>query len=331
MKTKDILNQKHTMLYTVSGYTNGSYQQIVESLRRILIDIPDMIKNKIFKLRELGYGTDEYNKTKKYFPNWIVSGTYPLRKLTDNDTLTWSNIISIDIDKKDNPDVDLISIRKELFNLPYVVAVPKSISGKGIYAIILVEEGQYTKEYYKYISKLWKQQYGLNIDEKCDNIARKRFVGYDEEITKWIKPEDTDIIPWKLKRIEKKEPTKSNQIINDKNLYNISKYKNNSTNTDLTRNAIWKLLNNGYSIDNINSTENKYGVWYHIACDFKHFNDGLEMFIRFSQNSANYNDDIKSITKKYNGAKIESTIEDISRKWCGICKHIYGSQWWKNL
>lgn len=327
MKVNDILNKKHTLLYTASGYTNGQYIQIVESLRHVLIDIPELIKDKIFKLRALGYDTVEYKETKKKFPNWIVSGTYPIGHVKDIDTLEWSNLIAIDIDKHDNTDKDIMEIRKQIFELPYVVAVPKSISGLGIYAIVLVEEGQYTKEYYKYITRLWNKKYGLNIDTSCENIARKRFIGYDEEIDKWIKPEDTDIQPWKLKYIEKKQ-----EPIKLQNPINISKYKTNKTNKDYTRQAIWKLLNNGYSIDNLNTTPStRYGTWYHVACEFKHFDDGLDMFVRFSQNSSNYNDKLESITKKFNNAKMEASYEDVSQKWCGICKHIYGSKWWKDF
>ena len=95
----------------------------------------------------------------------------------------------------------------------------------------------------------------------------------------------------------------------------------------LVKKAIWKLLNNGYSIDDMTVHE-PYGVWYHVACDFHHFDDGLDMFIRFSQNSSKYNDKISDITKKYNNGKIEMPLDDVSRKWCGICKRLYGKKWW---
>lgn len=319
MKVRDILNQKHTMLYTVSGYTNNNcYKQIDEKLYNLIVTIPNMIKDKIFKLRKLGYDTDDYKREKKYYPNWVVSGTYPFKKINDNSTIEWSNIISIDIDKHDNKDIDLDDIRQKIFDLPYVFAVLKSISGLGLYALVLVEDGHYTKEYYKYIAKLWNQKYGLEIDTKCDNISRKRFIGYDENAIQWIKQDDIDIVPWKLKWIEK-EPEKPKQTY----IFNENKDDN------LVRKAIWKLLNNGYSIDNIN-TLNQYSVWYHIACDFHHFNDGYDMFVRFSQNSSKYHDSLKKIEKKYNNGKIENTLDDVSKKWYGICKKIYGIKWWKD-
>lgn len=323
MIVKDILNKEHTFLYTASGYTKGKYMQLKFPLKQILIDIPEQIKQSIFKLRAMGYGSTQYNETKKLFPCWVVSGVYPLRQINDNSTLIWSNIIAIDIDKKDNEDIDLDEVRKKLFDLPYVFAVLKSISGKGLYALVLVEEGQYTKEYYKYISKLWNQQYKLNIDTQCTNISRKRFIGYDEEAKKWIKDDNTEIEPWKLKYIEKKV------VKNKRDYMHVSKYANN--NNELVTKAIWKLLNEGYSIDNMNTTPvTRYGVWYHIACDFHHFDDGLNMFIKFSNNSTKYNDKITDITKKYNNAKIETDFDNVAQKWCGICKHIYGSEWWKD-
>lgn len=321
MKTKEILKKQHTMLYTVSGFTNGQYKQIIESLHHLLVEIPDMIKDKILELRSLGYGTSSYKEKKKQYPNWIVSGIYPIKEINDNSTVEWSNIIAIDIDKSDNENIDLEDVRKKIFELPYVFAVLKSISGLGLYALILVEDGKYTKEYYKYITKLWNQKYGLNIDTQCNNISRKRFIGYDEEATKWIKPDDEDIIPWKLKYIEPKEEPKKQSILDLPRTFNDNK--------ELVRKAIWKLLNKGFSIENM-SVQYPYGAWYHIACDFHHFDDGLDMFIKFSQNSPKYNDKICDITKKYNNGKIESQIDDVGKKWCGIAKRIFGKYWWKD-
>ena len=321
MIVKDILLRKCTLLCSINGIDpNGNYVQTIQTVRDLIVTIPEMLKEKIMQLRSLGYGSDRYKDRKKLFPNWVVSGTYPIKQINDNSTVEWSNIIAIDIDKSDNKDNDLNEIRKKIFGLPYVFAVLKSISGEGLYALILVEEGQYTKEYYKYLSRLWNKQYNLNIDTQCNNISRKRFIGYDEEALKWIKSDETEITAWKLKYVEKAPVIKKQEFVY------APKYDDN---TSLVRKAIWKLLNNGYSIENMN-VQYSYGAWYHIACEFHHFEDGLDMFIRFSQNSNKYKDKIADITKKYNNGKIEAPFDDVGKKWCGICKHIYGSQWWKD-
>ena len=321
MIVKDILLRKCTLLCSINGIDpNGNYVQTTQTVHDLIVTIPEMLKEKIMQLRSLGYGSDRYKDRKKLFPNWVVSGTYPIKQINDNSTVEWSNIIAIDIDKSDNKDNDLNEIRKKIFDLPYVFAVLKSISGEGLYALILVEEGQYTKEYYKYLSRLWNKQYNLNIDTQCNNISRKRFIGYDEEALKWIKSDETEITAWKLKYVEKAPVIKKQEFVY------APKYDDNIS---LVRKAIWKLLNNGYSIENMN-VQYSYGAWYHIACEFHHFEDGLDMFIRFSQNSNKYKDKIADITKKYNNGKIEAPFDDVGKKWCGICKHIYGSQWWKD-
>lgn len=323
MKVVDILKTKHSVLKTVDGYTYHQdvydYTQTDMTLKDILFCLGPRYKEPINILRQMEYHSDEQNEYKKKFPSWFVGGTFPFMNTKDEDIITYSNIVAIDIDKKDNPDIDLDEIRKELFDLWYVFGVLYSISGKGIYALVLVEDGHYTKEYYKYLARLWSQKYGLSIDEKCTNIGRKRFISYEDDIDKWIKPDNNDITPWKLKYIEK-EQTQPIQT-------QLFKPNNNDT---LVSKAIWKLLNNGFSIDDFNTKDNQYSVWYYVACDFHHFDDGYNMFVRFSQNSSKYNDNIKTIDKKYNDGKIINTLDDVSRKWCGMCKRKYGIKWWKD-
>lgn len=325
MKTIDILNKKCTILSSASGYSykNGecNYTQVDMTLDQI-IKLGYKYREPIDKLRSMEYHSNQQREYKLKFPCWFVGGVFSYKKTEDKDIIEYSNLLAIDIDKKDNKDIDIDNIKEKLFKLPYVIMVSKSISGEGIYVLILVEDGKYTKEYYNYISKLWKQTYNLNIDKQCTNIGRKRFISYDDELL--LKDDDCDIKEWKLKLKEiievKQEP---------KPRIDCSKYKNNNKNdniNELTHKAIWYLLNNGYSIDNINCTE-YYGVWYHIGCDFRHFDDGEEMFIKFSNNSSKYNDKTSDIIKKWKNTRIETNIEEVNRKWCGICKRIYGLNW----
>jgi len=321
MKVIDILNKKFTILPNVDGYNYHQdlidYTQVTKSLKWI-IELGYRYKQPIDILRSMEYHSDEQKAFKLNFPAWFVGGIFPINKTEDKDILEYSNLLAIDIDKKDNSDIDIDEIKYKLFDLPYVVMVSKSISGKGIYVLILVENGHYTKEYYNYIEKLWNNTYHINIDKQCTNIGRKRFLSYDDELL--IKDDNTDIKQWKLKLKEQIVVKESKPIIN------CSKYINNNDDTELTHKAIWYLLNNGYSIDDINCTE-PYSVWYHIGCDFRHFEDGEQMFIKFSNNSSKYNDSLKNIQNKWKNTKIENNINEVGRKWCGICKRIYGNKW----
>lgn len=318
MKTIDILNKKFTIMPNPTGYTKtNGYIQINQTLKWI-IELGYKYREPIDRLREMEYHSEEQKKFKSKFPCWFVGGTFPLGKIEDKDILDYSNVLAIDIDKKDNPTLDIENLSKTLFELPYVIMISKSISGQGIYVLLLIEDGRYTKEYYNYIDKLWHSKYNIEIDHQCKNIGRRRFLSYDDDLL--IKDNDIDIEPWKLRLKEQTTIKETKPIIN------CSKYVNTNDNIELTHKAIWYLLNNGYSIDNINCSE-KYGVWYHIGCDFRHFDDGEDMFIKFSNNSCKYNDTITNIQKKWNNTKIENNINEVSRKWCGICKRIYGSKW----
>lgn len=325
MKVRDILKQNVTILgsvdgwCTVKGYDDMIYSHVNFGTVYDALTLGQQMKDMIAKLRT--YPHDEYKELKKNFPCWFPAGTFPFFMTEDKDIMTYTNIMAIDIDTDGNEGKDLQDIRKKIYELPYVFAVLSSISGKGIYALILVHDGHYTEEYYRYISRLWRQKFDIVIDGHCVNVGRKRFISYDDDIMNWIKDEDTEIKSWTLRELpQKKEEPKPSYFMT---------YKPKSQGTSgLASKAIWKLLDNGFSIDDMNVTY-FYAAWYHVACEFKHFDDGEAMFIRFSQNSSKYHDSLNKIKAKYNEAKTELTIDEVARKWCGICKNKFGSQWWK--
>ena len=323
MKTIDILNKKFSVLGNVDGYTHHSnglsdYTQTVRSLKWI-IELGKEYKNPINRLRNMKYHSTEQKAYKERFPCWFTGGIFPMMKTEDEDILEYSNILAIDIDRCDNPSIVINELKHNIFELPYVFLVSKSISGEGIYALVLLEDGRYTKEYYEYIAKLWNKKFNANIDPHCTNIGRKRFISFDDDML--VKPDDIDIKEWKLKLIPEEPQIKSYRLIDYSS--NTSK----SSDTDLARKAIWHLLNVcNYSIDDI-KTNKAYSVWYHIGCDFRHFTDGEDMFIKFSNNTSNYKDSINKIISKWNQTTIETPIDDVCRKWCGICKNKYGNNW----
>ena len=318
MTVKDILNQQVTLLSSV----NAPCLQSVP-FEFCLIETPIKYKNMVLKLRSINQ-TDhnQYKKLKcQYVPCFIASGVFN-NTCKDTDIKSYSNIIILDIDESDNTHINLESVRSSIFELPYVVSVFKSLGGKGLFVVVSIKDGRLTPQYYEYLSTLFKQKFNINVDKQCKNLARKRFISYDEEYDKWIKPMDTEIIPWSLLPQKKEVEIQSSSLTTFRN----TQYKNNNVDLNELHNAIQYLLNDGFNICDINCTE-RYHVWWHIGCDFSIFEDGERLFIQFSTNSPHDNDTIEDIRKQYKGCKPKSNIQDIATKYFGICKRRYGNNW----
>lgn len=332
MKVREILKQKVTVLPTVDGWHNYhqglmDYTQIDITLYDFLYILGKRYKEAINKYRQYPYHGEEQSLYKDEFPVAFIGGTFPMKQTEDNYIMTYTNILAMDIDKKDNNHIDLDEKIKEIYNLPYVIGTPLSISGQGYYVLVLLENGKNTKGHYRYLSNLFKSKYNINTDKQCKNIGRKRFISYQDNLSDVIKPMDTEIVSFKLLDFD------SDCLFDNNEMNRMIDYKPvQFTQKDsilFTQRAIWKLLDNGYSIDDINTDNNHYSVWYHIGCEFRIFDDGHEMFIKFSNNSSKYNDDILTINKKWNNTKNIENVDDVCKKWSGIAKNKFGNNWWK--
>lgn len=319
---KDIKKKQFTILGSISGWlNNGQYIQTQGNLEQI-IELGNVInKEQIMCLRNMEYHSPEQKAYKQNFPCWFVGGLFPPLKTNDRDIKKLSNVMAIDVDYCDNPDMNKEWLKQTLFELPYTIMVADSISGKGLYQLILVEDGHFTPQYYEYIKKLYKQKYNINVDGVAKNIGRKRFISYDDKLL--IKTDDIDIKPWKLKLQPEQKVQEITHRICD---YKVQKRPTN-TNIDLLDKTIKYLVEHGFSVDDFNTTE-KYAVWYYVGCDFHVLSNGLDYFVKFSNNS-NYHDTYEQILKKYNNGRQTDSLDNICKKYCGMMKTKYGSNWIK--
>lgn len=264
------------------------------------------------EVRQYPYHSEEQRIAKSNVPCWIVTGI--TTGLNDEDLITPSGYMIIDIDKQDNPNIDMEQLKQQMMELTFVAAASLSISGEGIFLIIDVKDYDNIIRNYDRVVKLFKDK-GVNIDSKCSNLCRKRFISYDPNIL--IKDKDTTplfLLP---------PPTKPKQ-----QTLNLFRPRTTNLNDELefTRRAIWYALNQGYNLDHCN---NSYNTWWHTGNEFKNFHDGQEMFIRLSQNSYKYHDDIQDIIKKYNQCQTATIADELHRKWRGIAKR-YNQNWYKD-
>lgn len=276
------MNIRCTLLGSGTGwsttYDNKSiYLQSTATVQQI-IDLGIKWKGKIDILRAMEYHSKEQFDLKVKYPCWIPQGIFEQGNVKDEGIVEYSNLLAIDIDFIDNPNADTIQkIKQEVFEMKSVIFVMTSITGKGIWALLLVEDGRCTSDYLRYIERLFKSKWNVDIDKKCYNIGRKRFISYDDDIL--IKADDIDIVPWKLKLLEDKEETKQKSTLFDYK----QKYVSNIDEDNEFERKVDLLIELGYDCGP------HWSDWVTFGRIFKPFNNGKELFERISQKMSAYN------------------------------------------
>lgn len=207
VNTSEYLKTKVTVCKNNPG--ERSFMQVVVSLISVLkqmenkqLALPLYLKHKA----PLEQKEEIYKQAKQKMPYVIVSGTFPEGKLHDDDILTTSNVMTIDIDHLKEQDIDIDTLRKKIFDYPYVIGVYKSQSRDGLWALVAIEETSKIKEYYYCLSLAWKSSLGVKIDPACKNIARRRYLSYNPDWKQWTKKPNEPVKPWN--RIRKELPKK---------------------------------------------------------------------------------------------------------------------------
>lgn len=132
----------------------------------------------VMRVRSL-YGTEAYKREKKRLPMAAVSGVFKTRTLSG--LVSHSGLLCIDIDAKDNPNLDIkTDVMPFLSSLPYVLYAGMSVSGNGYFAIIpLLHSGLHRQQF-----ESLKQEFAAHniiIDKGCGDVTRTRFLSYDPQ------------------------------------------------------------------------------------------------------------------------------------------------------
>lgn len=100
------------------------------------------------------------------------------RKLRDNSE--YNNIISFDIDEKDN-DLPLGEIWQKIINDKYTLYSGLSASGKGLYGFYMGNGNinDYTAQFNAMVKHL--KQMSINADTSCGDVTRLRFCSFDRD------------------------------------------------------------------------------------------------------------------------------------------------------
>lgn len=120
----------------------------------------------------------EYKKT---IPCYTPSGVFSHRSI--DGLVEYTGLLSLDIDKKDNPDIDLPSIMDSLRDNQFIRAFHKSVGGEG-YAVYIETDvdSQYHGQAFESIEKSFFERFGIVVDKACKDVSRLRFVSADSKL-----------------------------------------------------------------------------------------------------------------------------------------------------
>ena len=316
----DILRTKVTCINANNGMYSGTYQQKDVTVLDCLTKLPEQFRENIDKVRSYEYHSPEQKEAKvKLIPTFILSGTYPYKKLCDKDIITKANLLAIDIDYCDNEGMDVVEMRDKLFSSPYVFGIYKSVSDRGLYAILPVEDIDKIKLYVPEIARVFKKLYNVNIDKQCSNIARKRFVSYDPDWKKYTKLEG-EVEVWD-REIEKEE-WKIASVTPTTRVY-LKKY--NDDDEKLTSKKIASyIINKGFNVEGMNE-------WFAAACNLYNVEDGEKLFLQLSRQSKGYVSD-EDCMKTFKSCKKYADEEDVTLMyWIGKARKYLGGSWFKDI
>ena len=113
-------------------------------------------------------------------PVATISGTFAPTCKAEN-LVAHSNLLCIDIDKKDNMDVGWFDdLKHEWHNIPQILYAGRSIRGKGWFAIFHIAYPDKHEAQFEALRRDFANS-GLIIDKACKNVNRMRFISYDPE------------------------------------------------------------------------------------------------------------------------------------------------------
>lgn len=142
------------------------------------IQMGNEYKQDIQQLRAIDRDTNEgeYKRIKLQMPMHTVSC---LCGNSAKNIDKYTNLVCIDIDAKDNPQLTIEDIRQKVNSLPYTLFSSISVGGKGLYCLIAVDGEE--KDFIPHFKALQNEfsQMGITIDKSCKNLNRLRVISFD--------------------------------------------------------------------------------------------------------------------------------------------------------
>jgi hypothetical protein len=152
-----------------------------------------LIRNRYEAEKDITGSVEEAKKAiadlKGELPGFMSAGTFSRRA---NEALVeYSGILCADLDSLGEK---LPFIRESLKSYPFVHAIALSPSGDGLKVFInVVKDPLRHEDSFRAIQKFFRDEAGIEIDEKCKDLARICFLTYDPDA--WRRAEGNEIMP----------------------------------------------------------------------------------------------------------------------------------------
>lgn len=220
---------------------------------------------------------------------FAVSGIFDVR--SKNGLREHSGLICLDIDGKENHDLDIGGFIKSMRWIDVVYYAGYSIGGNGCFVIVPIAEPEKHEQHFDALKKDF-ERLGAKIDVSCRDVSRSRFVSYNPE--PYYNPNAKVYNKLML-------PTKINHS---------PCYVNVQTNIER---LVDKVVRSG-----VNITAD-YADWFALACSLRGVDGGREMFHRLSSMDARYDE----AETEYQFDAVDANGGYDERKFFEICKR-YG-------
>ena len=100
----------------------------------------------------------------------------------NNGCVSLSSLVCIDIDHRAEPD--LVGIKQEISNWPFVLAYFLSPSGDGLKVVIRTDNYS-IDDYgncYRQVEKLFTDKFGIQPDSRCEDLSHPCYISYDPDV-----------------------------------------------------------------------------------------------------------------------------------------------------
>lgn len=320
MKVFELLKSE-VSVFKSCMHTNNNTNMIVKSIGDVLLS-GEQFKSEIEELRK--YSNKEtaeiekiYKLKKEQFPVWTPTC---LCGNGAKDILKVHNIICIDIDLKDNPNMDSEKAKNDLIKLPPVFYASLSIGGKGIFCLMGLSGSDSFRERFEAVKRYIHKETGYVIDKSCSNPNRLRIISYDENPV--FKDLNSEIVLFPGKVVEN---------TTYKPLYGFSLPKRAKT----KQNDFTELLDDDkfceicadYCINRLGIQTTDYTNWLsHMGALSTLGLEGRTLAVQLSRQSPNFKSE-EDVTKTIRALSKKSGQRQYLTRYFRLCKESLGGCW----